>query len=408
MTYQLLIRLLAPLIWLYIISEALKKRGGWRFLAQRLGFGYVAGTAHPIWLHCTSVGEVKAAQALVEATLAQQTVMITTTTPSGAAACQQLFGSRVQHAYLPLDWPYAIRRFLNVVQPQALWVVETEIWPNLLNISSRRCPVFIINGRLSAKTLKAPRWLLNAYRQSLSHLDGILARSQQDAQRFISIGAAAHKVIVLGNLKYANLQNPPSFPQPLPRPFVLLASSREDEELPVVEAWLAEPRSELLVIVPRHPTRRDAILDDLKAYRSAIAVHSLNEPVSAATQIYLDDRFGVLMPYFQHARLVIMGGAFTPKGGHNILEPAAYGKAIITGNDMSDFIDETALLKAHNALIQLHTVSDLRQVLSDLLADETRIRQLGEHAQSVVRAEAGVLQRYLHHLQADLAATPSA
>lgn len=404
MNYQLLIRLLAPLIWLYIVSEALQKRGGWRFLAQRLGFGYVASTAHPIWLHCTSVGEVKAAQSLIESTLTQQAVMITTTTPSGAAACQQLFGSRVQHAYLPLDWPYAIRRFLNAVQPQALWVVETEIWPNLLNISSRRCPVSIINGRLSAKTLKAPRWLLKAYRQSLSHVSRILARSALDAERFIAIGAAAHQVTVLGNLKYANLQTPPNFPPPLPRPFVLLASSREDEERPVVEAWLAEPRCELLVIVPRHPARRDTILEDLKAYRSGIAVHSLKEPVSAATQIYLDDRFGALMPYFQHARLVIMGGAFTPKGGHNILEPAAYGKAIITGADMSDFADETALFKAHDALIQLHTVSELRQVLSTLLADEARIRQLGEHAQSVIHAEAAVLQRYLHHLQADLAA----
>ncbi|WP_178862692.1 3-deoxy-D-manno-octulosonic acid transferase [Thiomicrorhabdus cannonii] len=400
MTYQVLIRLLAPLIWLYISIEAVKKHGGWRFFAQRLGWNYPASQTQPVWIHCTSVGEVKAAQALVEANLSQHPVVITTTTPSGAAECQRLYDRRVQHIYLPLDWPYAIRRFLKAVKPQALWVMETEIWPNLLRITRRQCPVSIINGRMSAKTLKAPNWLKQTYAQSLAGIDHIYARSELDAERFRALGARTEQVEVLGNLKYANLQTLPNQPKPLEHSYVLFASSRDDEEKLVVEAWLSQARTQLLVIVPRHPERRDAILEDLKPYRQLVAVHSLNEAVTDATRIYLDDRFGVLMAYFQHAELVIMGGAFTPKGGHNILEPAAYGKAIITGADMSDFIDETALLKAHDALIQLDDVSELPAVLNRLLDDAPRMRQLGEHAQEVIHAQRHVLPRYLQRLQA--------
>jgi 3-deoxy-D-manno-octulosonic-acid transferase len=398
MTYQVLIRLLAPIIWLYIALEAVKKQGGRRFFAQRLGWRYPSSQTPPVWIHCSSVGEVKAAQALVEAILPRHAVVITTTTSSGAKECQRIYGNRVRHIYLPLDWPYAINRFLKAVKPQALWVMETEIWPNLLKLSSQQCPVSIINGRMSAKTLKAPNWLKQTYAQSLGGIDHIFARSELDAERFRALGARAEQVEVLGNLKYANLQVLPNNPKPLEQTYVLFASSREDEERPVVEAWLSQPRTELLVIVPRHPERRDAILDDLKAYRSSLAVHSLNEPVTDTTKILLDDRFGVLMAYFQHAKLVIMGGAFSSKGGHNILEPAAYGKAIITGADMSDFIDETALLKSHDALIQLNDVSELPSALNPLLDDAPRIAQLGERAKNVIHQQSHILQRYLQRL----------
>jgi 3-deoxy-D-manno-octulosonic-acid transferase len=230
-------------------------------------------------------------------------------------------------------------------------------------------------------------------------VDQLLARSRLDAERFIALGAPQQRVEVLGNLKFANLSALPDQPDPIGRPFVVLASSREQEEALVVDTWMKLNRPELLVIVPRHPARRDEILKTLASWRDQTAVHSLGEPIQPATRLYLDDRFGVMMAYFQHAKLVIMGGAFTPKGGHNILEPAAYGKAIITGADMSDFLDEMALLKAHQAIVQLPSNEQLGDALSQLLDDAQKRAQLGEHARQVMVSQTQVLQRYLDKLQ---------
>jgi 3-deoxy-D-manno-octulosonic-acid transferase len=401
--YQLLIRLLSPFIWGFIAWETFRKRAGWAFFSQRLGLHYPAyaqANTAPIWIHCTSVGEVRAAEPLIRALMPQQSLLITTSTPSGQQLVQQLFADRVVHRYLPLDWPYAIRRFLKRNPVAQLWVMETEIWPNLFRIVRQQgLPLKILNGRLSERSLRAPKWLKSTYGQTLTQVDQLLARSRLDAERFIALGAPQQRVEVLGNLKFANLSALPDQPDPIGRPFVVLASSREQEEALVVDTWMKLNRPELLVIVPRHPARRDEILKTLASWRDQTAVHSLGEPIQPATRLYLDDRFGVMMAYFQHAKLVIMGGAFTPKGGHNILEPAAYGKAIITGADMSDFLDEMALLKAHQAIVQLPSNEQLGDALSQLLDDAQKRAQLGEHARQVMVSQTQVLQRYLDKLQ---------
>lgn len=403
--YQLLIRLLSPLIVAMIIVDAIKRQGGWSFILQRLGLYYPACPQcdSPIWIHCASVGEVRAAEALIRAVLAKNSpvsILITTSTPSGQQLAQQLFADRVTYRYLPLDWPYAIRHFIRRHGPSSLWIMETELWPNLYHIADRKGLILtIVNGRLTEKSLKAPKWLKAAFRKALGHVQQILARSQLDADRYHTLGAPSEKIKVIGNLKFANLKALADSPKPLSRPYVLFASSRDREELPVTEAWLSLNRSELLVIVPRHPQRRDEILSALAKYRDCIAVRSLGETPDDKTRIYVDDRFGVLMAYFQHAEVVIMGGAFTPRGGHNILEPAAYGKAVITGADMSDFLDEMALLKAHDAIIQIESTDQLATALTELLEDPVKRQQIGENARRVIENQTGIIETYLTHLK---------
>ncbi|NPA72424.1 MAG: 3-deoxy-D-manno-octulosonic acid transferase [Gammaproteobacteria bacterium] len=403
MLYQLFIRLLSPLIWLLILVEAFKRKTGAGFVLQRLGIYYPPATLTPnkqrIWLHCASVGEVKAAEPLILALQADHDLIITTNTPTGKAFVERLFSNQVSHYYLPMDWPCAIHRFLNQVQPDVCWILETEIWPNLYQACHKRgIAVSIINARISAKTLNAPTWLKTAYRQSLNTVSHVLARSQAEADRFIQLGADPKKVQVLGNLKYAQINTVSHSERPIKRDYILLASSHADEELEISQAWLKQNRSELFVIVPRHPKRSERIQKQLRPLDNALKVASLGETPNADTQLFLDDRLGQLMPLFEHAKLVIMGGSFVPKGGHNVLEPAAYQKAIITGPDMSDFEEETQLLLSQQGIVQCNDLSELNEQMLALITDKMKCKTLGQQAYQTVEAQKGVLARYLKTL----------
>lgn len=396
--YQLLIRLLSPLIWLLTAMDAVKRRGGRAFLLQRLGLSYppLDKASDRIWIHCASVGEVKAAEPLIRELLDEYELLITTTTPTGKTVFEDLFAGRIEHRYCPLDWPFAVRRFLKACRPSELWVMETEIWPNLYRISQQTgLRIQILNARISFKTLKAPQWLKNAYRQTFTYVDQILARSDVEAARFISLGARPERIRVLGNLKYAQTEKPPANPRPIERTYILIASTHTDEELEITKLWLELQRPELLVIVPRHPIRSGAIQKQLESLNLRLKVASRGEKPDSATSVFLDDQLGKLMPLFEHAQVVVMGGSFAPKGGHNILEPAAYGSAIITGPDMRDFEEETALLLEHKGLIQCQGYADLKPALQNLLAHPEKANKLGSHALKALQAQQDILNRYL-------------
>lgn len=394
--YQLLIRLLAPLIWLITLIEAVKRRGGLRFLKQRLGYGYKMTTSPQLWIHCASVGEVKAVEPLVRALLPEKDILITTNTPTGSALVKQLFEDDVLHVYCPLDWPYAIRQFILAFRPSELWVVETEIWPNLYRlVSEERITITLINARLSKKTLKSPKWLQSAYQKTLSHVTQILARNSEEANRFLQLGASADQVTILGNLKYAGLLALPDYPNPINRPYVLLASSHKSEELAVAQLWLSLKRPELLVIVPRHPKRIKEVIKDLVPYRDHLKIFSQKQQPDQHTQIFVDDQIGALMPLYAHASLVIMGGSFVAKGGHNILEPAALKAPIITGKDMSDFEMETQQMLSSGGIVQCKNYRELKDAIVELIDQSDQKQQMGEAAYQTVLTQKHVLNDYL-------------
>ncbi len=406
--YQLLIRLLLPLAVLYLAITAFKlKKGSFAFFFQRLGFGYrnsndPSNFKKVIWVHCASVGEVKAIEALVKCVSQSQPVLITTNTPTGKALVDDLFNHQIHHQYCPYDLPFMVRNIIKKFQPKALWVVETEIWPNLyIQCQKKPIPVSLINARLSKKTLKAPAWLKESYRITLNHTHQILCRNVQEAERFMTLGVEQSKVKTLGNLKYAGLTHITPMPSPIQEDYVLLASSHAGEELAIAQHWLKLNRPEKLVIVPRHPQRRNNILKDLQAIRPLLAVDSLNDPVTEDIRIILIDKIGVLMPLFSGAKVVIIGGSFTPKGGHNVLEPAAMQACIMTGPDMSDFENETDLLKKQGALIQVNDYDSLFTQLTPLL-DQAETRQaMGDRAQKVIQSQQHILDDYLKQLDFD-------
>lgn len=398
MIYQLLIRLLAPLIVALILWDAYKRKGGKTFILQRLGLSYPTTRPGAIWIHCASVGEVKAVEQLIKSTFEfnpNQAWLITTNTPTGFQTAQDLHLPNCELRYCPFDWPFAIKRFLYAVQPSQLWVVETELWPNLYRLCAQRAiPISLVNGRLSRKTLKAPAWLKSQYQQCLHDTTQILARSSVEEARFMALGAGTEKTQVLGNLKHAGLKTLPHFSRPIAGDYVLLASSHHDEEVQIAQRWMQLQRSELLVIVPRHANRGRKIQQQLAALGYSIGLRSSDGYIVSQNPIFIDDSFGEIMPWFAHAKLVIMGGSFVPKGGHNFLEPAAFGKAIITGPDNSDFEDELAEFQQNGAIILCADYDKLQQRLNQLLTNGALREELGRHAYQTIQHQPDILKAY--------------
>jgi len=404
MIYQIVIRVLSPLVLLLTWLDGLKRNAEKPFVLNRLGLLLPTLNATPrrIWIHCASVGEVKAAEPIIKALLKQANppgLLITSNTASAKRLITSLFSTTLDNYYCPLDYPSAIKRFLKRTKPTELMIVETEIWPNLYQqCALNDISIRIINGRLSEKTLSAPSWLQHTYQAALQNVNQILARSQIDADNFIKLGADSRKLSVLGNLKFTHQQHIQHFANPMPRAYVLAASTHEDEEINMVTEWLALNRSELLVIVPRHPNRSESIQKSLTELNCHFKVASQNEVITPDTQIYLDDRIGFLLPLFEHAQLVIMGGSFVAKGGHNFIEPALYKKAILTGRDYRNFNDEFLLLKAHQGIISCESYLQLSKQLTSLLNHPNDSKQLGENAYQAVQTKQNILAEYLHVL----------
>jgi len=402
LTYQLLIRLLSPLIWLVIAIEALKGKGGLPFFLQKMGLNFpkLNHSTKPIWIHCASIGEVKAAEPLIKALVANHTLIITTNTTTSKQLVTELFGQQVTHCYLPFDWPFSLNRFIKKFQPTQLWVMETEIWPNLFAIAAKKhITLSILNGRLTQKTFSSPKWLQAAYKNSLQQVDKVIARTHQDAELFIKLGANPDHAIVLGNLKYSAQPDAQQQTRPIQRDYILAASTHADEELHITQAWLDLKRPELLVIVPRHPKRSANIQKQLNFLDTSLQVASNSEQPDKSTHVYLDDRIGKLLPLYAYAKLVIMGGSFVPKGGHNILEPAAFKKAILTGLDSRDFEDETRLLKEHQGIIQVKDYEQLKDNINELLEHPEKAESLGENAFSTIKKQRNTLKNYLKALK---------
>jgi len=395
--YTLLLRLLALPIAGYTLWQALREKD-WRYLRERFGRYRRSGQQQAIWLHAASVGEVNAALPLIESLMKHHPtlpLLLTTTTPSGARAASDKLPPSVHHVYFPIDWPGAVRRFLARHRPRCALVMETELWPNLYSrCHAKNIPLLIVNGRLSARTKKVRPWLRRLYTLCLQRVSAVLARSEQDRICFITLGAARERCEVIGNIKFAAAPKSEGVKSiDLKRPYLLAASTREGEELAVVEAWRASgDREHLLVIVPRHPKRLAQILNDLQGER--VSVRSRGEPITDTTTVYLADTFGELPGFIAGAELVFMGGSLVPKGGQNLLEAAALGKAPLFGPHMDNFLVEAEVLLNEGGAIQVADAPQLGAAMRRLLADAPLREAMGEKARALVEARRDMAERY--------------
>ena len=396
--YKLLLFILFIPLALYTLWQSLRAVEI-RYFVQRLGVFFSGSSIeNGIWFHAASVGEVNAIIPLVLKIQKEQpslAITITSNTTTSATVVKKQLPENIKHYYFPLDYSWAINRIINKIKPKAIYIVETEFWPNLYTKAhNKNIPLVIINGRISEKTLHAKNWLKNIYAEILPLVTKVYARSETDQSRFIELGLSAEKIDVLGNIKFSKPDVQTIEPITLDKQYVLAASTRDEEEQIIVEAWLkSENKEHFLVIVPRHPDRLQDIISQLKPFNLNVSIRSKNETVTTATDIYIADTIGELKQFIEGSEFVLMGGSFVAKGGQNILEVAQLNKAVVFGPDMRNFEDEAKTFIKYNAGIQC-SEKELPNTLNNLLVDITYKKEIEQNAKKLIDENNNVEKYY--------------
>ena len=405
--YTWLLRLLVPFVFMRLAVRGLRNRGYWRRWRERLGF--VAHASRPtLWLHAVSVGEVRAAQALVnelQARYPHTPLWITTTTPTGSAQVRQLFGDGVLHSYLPFDLPGAVQRFLRRANPVAGIVMETEWWPNLFHACAQRgLPLVIANLRLSARSAARYKKFPTLTRATLACVRAFGVHAAADAERLAALGAVPEAITVTGSIKY-DIEIAPAIVAAGTalraawgaRPVWIAASTHADEEAMALRAHTQVLRTlpdALLILVPRHPERFDAVARLARA-EFVVARRSAAESVTPTTAVYLGDTMGELLLLFAATDVAFVGGSLVPVGGHNILEPAALGVPVVVGPHMFNFAEIATAARAAGALIDIADASALAPAIERLLVQPHCRQAASAAARALVAANKGALARTL-------------
>ena len=433
-------RLAVPFLLLRLFWRSRKHSGYRSQICQRLGFygrRRASRSGERVWIHAVSVGETLAIAPLVERLLAERpdlTVLLTSTTPTGAEQVQQKLGGRVEWCWAPFDTPGAARRFLAHWQPALGALVETEIWPNLLmHAAATGVPMVLLNARLSERSARGYARIAGLTRQTLGHLAGVAAQTELDASRLCALGAANEAVIVTGSLKFAldrnalreaNEQERLQFGSgAFDRPVWLAASTHPGEEEPVLEAFArlkAEHPNALLMLAPRHPDRVSGILATPAMRQYRVVRHSDFQFSVGATQdsgkssagtsrtladdVLVVDTLGRLGALTGCADAVFVGGCLIPLGGHNPLEAAAWCLPIISGPHTFNFASiYRDLLEANAAVeVEVNTLSAALLYCLGQQADTEQVTAMGERAGAYQSAQDGVVERQWAVLAAHL------
>ncbi|MDO5505467.1 MAG: lipid IV(A) 3-deoxy-D-manno-octulosonic acid transferase [Pseudoxanthomonas suwonensis] len=383
---------------------------------QRWNERYAAYRSAPretsIWVHAVSMGEVNAAAPLVNALLREhphRRLLVTTITPTGSARVRELWGERVEHVYLPYDLPGMVQRFLRHFRPQLGLVMETELWPNLLfGVRDAGVPTWIVNGRLSERSLRGYRVLRPLVGRALRSLRGVLAQSTDDAARFVRLGADADQVRATGNLKFEQTADPaaPALAERLReragvRPTWIAASTHVEEEAAIFELHrrLRQRWPDLLLLwAPRHPERFRPVVEQAIAAGLQVATRRHTRFPGADDAVFVIDTMGELAGFYGCADVAFVGGSLQPVGGHNLLEPAAAGRAVVTGPHLHNTSDIARRMREAGALRVGHDAAAVGDALEQLLADAALREQAGAAGIALVDAGRGSLQRTLDAL----------
>ena len=379
---------------------------------ERVGFTRLKCARSPIWVHAASVGEVQAAIPLIKRLLnniEKRPVLVTTTTPTGAARVSAVFAQQVQHAYLPYDTADAVHRFLKRIQPQCLVIIETELWPNLLKACvTQQIPVTLASARISARTAARYHYLRQLFSDVLPQV-AVVAQTSEDAERYYKLGALPERTQVAGNLKFdievdqATIALGQHLKAALhARPVWIAGSTHAGEEEQVLQAHrqvLAHQPDALLILVPRHPQRFAQVAQWLTAQPFKFVSRSTGHPPTSEDAVWLIDTVGELMSFYAASDVVFVGGSLVPIGGHNLLEPAALGLPVLTGPSVFNAPDICEALKAQHALAQVKSSQALAEKVIELLRSPMQRQAMGEAANRVVQQGRGALNKVLAQIQ---------
>lgn len=385
-------------------------------LLERFGPFQPAKNLHAIWFHVVSVGETNAAQPLIEHYLkAGHPVLVTNTTKTGQARAKSLFLKApyldlFQAVYLPADQVHLIREFYQKYQPKLLALVETELWPNLIDQAQHfQVPCLLINARLSEKSAKGYAKVKGLTRGMLQNLQQVLAQDLATQQRFIALGMPSERTSVVGNIKF-DISAPEDFVEQAvqlqqtwqlqDRKIITLASTHAPEEqqlLTALKPYFAEHPELLCIVVPRHPERFDEVAAQVQKLQLNMQRRSLAEVIQPETQVYLADSMGEMWLWYALSQACYVGGSLNePGGGHNILEPLALSVATVLGKNYFNFQSIVDEFVAAEAVYVVEDAEQAVETLTQLLFEPALRAQLNQNAQVIMYKNRGSLMEHIH------------
>ncbi|HEY4371152.1 MAG TPA: lipid IV(A) 3-deoxy-D-manno-octulosonic acid transferase [Burkholderiales bacterium] len=406
--YTLLLWLILPFIFLRLAWRAQRQPEYLRDVGERFGsYAARASTRPVLWLHAVSVGETRAAQPLVRELSMQypgHDLVLTCMTPTGRAAAHDIYAgeARITIAYLPYDYPYAVRRFLRHFRPVLGLIMETEIWPNLVaGCNQAGVPLALVNARLSARSAAGYARIAALARPAFAGLTRVTAQSEEDRARLVASGARA--VEVTGNLKF-DVAAPPQLVERGQawraarggRAMLLAASTREGEEVLLLDALAPLLRQGvLLAIVPRHPQRFDEVARLIEARGHVLGRRSHGETVAADVQVWLGDSMGEMPAYYAAADCAYVGGSLLPFGGQNLIEACALGCPVLIGPHTYNFAQAAELAVVAGAARRVADAAQLAAEAARLLEDAPARGRMADAGIAFAQAHRGATQRTL-------------
>lgn len=407
-----------PAVVLFMVWRSRKQPAYRRRLLERFGYVKRLSGKPVIWIHAVSMGEVIAAEPLVNALLKlkpEYQILVTTITPTGSERVTAAWGDRVEHCYLAYDLYHSVKRFLNRTQPSYGFILETELWPNLYRQASRGgAKLMLCNARLSSNSmsgyLKVPG--PKVINETLDCLTVVAAQTEADRQRYIDLGADSRVVEVAGNVKF-DLKLPDDMPQREAeisrvfgdRPVWVAASTHPGEEEVALEAHkrvLEAVPNALLVLVPRHPDRFREVEELAKRQHWNVATRSSGDLCAAETQVFLGDTMGEMMTFYAGSHVAFVAGSFAHVGGHNVLEPAALKKPVVCGPELYNFERIAEQLRQVKGMAQVDDALGLGEVVASWLLDAESAAKVGEAAYKLVASNRGALARHLEIIERDI------
>ena len=414
--YTALFYLGLPLVAIRLWLRARKAPAYAKRIGERFSCNMPTLLSGGIWVHAVSVGESIAAAPMIRALLQrypQLPITVTCMTPTGSERIQALFANepRIQHCYLPYDLPCAAARFLDRVQPKLAVIMETELWPNHIHQCAKRgIPVALANGRLSQRSAKGYGRFSKLTAPMLAEMSLFAVQTEAEAQRFRDLGARPETVEVTGSIKFDLTIDPQLLQraaelraqwQALERPVWIAASTHEGEDEVVLDAHrrlLANHPDALLILVPRHPERFNAVFELCQRDGFATVRRSTGTTVDAQTSVLLGDTMGELLFLYALADSAFVGGSLVANGGHNLLEPAALAKPVISGPHLFNFLDIAAQLREAGALAEVDDAEGLAVEVQRLFELPRDAQRMAEAGLAVMRRNQGALQRLLDGL----------
>ncbi|MFY9950384.1 MAG: 3-deoxy-D-manno-octulosonic acid transferase [Candidatus Sulfotelmatobacter sp.] len=404
--------------WLFQMARHGKYRKGF---AERMGrvparLQVTGANDRVIWVHAVSVGEVAAVAGLVEELRrwSRHRVVISTTTDTGQALARNRFGES-NVFYFPLDFAFAIRPYLKALRPQMVVIAETEFWPNFIRLThASGARIAVVNARISDRSWPRYRRFRGLMRRLLASVDLFLAQTPADAARLKDIGAPPDRVRISGNLKF-------DIPAPVPpaivenvqasikasaaEPVLVCGSTVDGEESLLLKAFgnvLVQYPEAVMILAPRHPQRFPAVAALLEQMSIRFWPRSAWNGGALNGGVLLLDTIGELAALYGLADIAFVGGSLVPRGGHNIIEPAQHGTAVVVGNHMENFRDVVSLFQSRDA-VRIVGPAELPLMFLDLLANEEQRRALGRRAAETLHSQLGATKRTAGELQKLLA-----